>query len=77
MVRKAKTDVIPGMALAANMKEYKAAPDQFAGNVGDLSMVLRVAICGRTNSPDLQIVMGLLGRERVLARLEAAKQALA
>ncbi|MBC8544914.1 glutamate--tRNA ligase [Bianquea renquensis] len=67
----------PRYGFTANMKEYKAAPDQFAGNVGDLSMVLRVAICGRTNSPDLQIVMGLLGRERVLARLEAAKQALA
>lgn len=35
-------------------------------------MVLRIAMTGRTNSPDLYTVMKILGKDRVLARLKAA-----
>ena len=37
-------------------------------------MVLRVAITGRAQSPDLAQVCGLLGKERVLRRLEQAAE---
>lgn len=53
-----------------NMKEYKANPDAFKGNVGDISMFLRVAVTGRLNSPDLYTVMQILGKDRVAARIE-------
>ena len=39
------------------------------GSVADLSMVLRVAITGRAQSPDLAQVCGLLGADRVVQRL--------
>ncbi|MBQ7064734.1 MAG: glutamate--tRNA ligase [Firmicutes bacterium] len=55
--------------LCADMKAYKKDPSAYAGSVADLSMVLRVAITGRAQSPDLAEVCRLLGRERVLKRL--------
>ena len=53
---------------AAETKAYKQNPEQYKGHVGDVSMVVRVAVAGRQNAPDLQTVMGILGAERVLAR---------
>jgi glutamyl-tRNA synthetase len=63
----------PDYGFTADMKAYRKDPTAFAGNVGDLSMVLRVAVCGRSQAPDLHTVMQLLGKEMVLARLAQAK----
>ncbi|MBQ1367764.1 MAG: glutamate--tRNA ligase [Firmicutes bacterium] len=64
----------PSYGMTADMKAYKAAPDQYAGSVGDLSMVLRIAVCGRSQAPDLYAVMQLLGSKRVLERLTRLQQ---
>ena len=61
---------------AADTKAYKADPSAYKGAVGDVSMVIRVAVAGRQNAPDLQTVMGILGREKVLDRLERCANAL-
>lgn len=61
---------------AADTKAYKAAPEQYKGAVGDVSMVVRVAVAGRQNAPDLQTVMGILGKEKVLERLQRCADAL-
>ena len=61
---------------AADTKAYKANPDAYKGAVGDVSMVIRVAVAGRQNAPDLQTVMGIMGREKVLERLEKCADAL-
>ncbi len=62
----------PKYGYAADMKEYRKNPDAFNGNVSDLSTMIRVAVTGRANSPDLQIVMQLLGYDRVRERLARA-----
>ena len=61
---------------AADTKAYKANPDAYKGAVGDVSMVIRVAVAGRQNAPDLQTVMGIMGREKVLERLTKCADAL-
>ena len=55
-----------------NTKQYKENPDGYKGHVGDVSMILRVAVTGRQNSPDMYEVMRILGKDRVVARLLAA-----
>lgn len=60
---------------APEMKEYKKNPDGYRGHVGDISMTLRAAVCGRPNSPDLHQVMSILGRQRVCERLRQARDA--
>jgi glutamyl-tRNA synthetase len=58
----------------SDMKAYKAQPEAFKGNITDVSNVIRVAITGRTNSPDLCTVMQVIGKERVIARINAASK---
>ncbi len=58
---------------AAENAEYKANPLAYKGNVSDAAEIVRIAITGSPNSPDLCTVMGILGRERSLARIAAAK----
>jgi len=37
---------------------------------GDVAMNLRVALSGRTNTPDLYSIMSVMGGERVIKRIE-------
>lgn len=60
------------LGCTANVKEYKQNPEQFRAHVGDVSTVIRVALTGRTNTPDLYAITALLGESRVKARLSAA-----
>ncbi len=68
-------ELCPKYNMTADMKAYRQNPEAFAGSVGDLSMVLRVAVCGRSQAPDLYSVMQLLGESKVLERLEKAAKA--
>ena len=60
------------LGFAAEMRDWKADPESYKGNVSDVSTVIRVAVTGRTNTPDLCTILRLLGRETVCARLSAA-----
>lgn len=62
----------PEVGCTPNVKEYKKDPGNFRGHVGDVSTVIRVALTGRTNTPDLHAIMALLGNERISRRLEKA-----
>ena len=68
--------VTAGLGFAADMKLYKADPSAFPGSVADVSTFLRVAVTGKTNSPDLYTVMQLLGAERTKQRIRAAMEEL-
>ena len=54
---------------AVKMKEYKKSPELFKGSIADLTGVLRLAITGRQNAPDLWTVQQLLGFEKVQKRI--------
>ncbi len=62
------------IGFAPSTKEYRENPEKYEGNPGDTSMVLRVAMTGRQNAPDLYSVMKILGREKVISRLEKAEK---
>ena len=51
------------------MKTYKADPDKYIGSIADASNIIRVALTGRTNTPDLYEIMKLLGAYEVKQRL--------
>ena len=55
------------------MRDYKADPAAYRGNVSDVAEVLRIAVTGRANSPDLWTIMHILGEERTRARILAAR----
>ena len=61
------------MGYAGEVKEFKANPDKYEAHVGDVSTVLRVALTGRTNTPDMYEIMKVLGKERMIKRFDIAK----
>ncbi len=63
--------IAANLGYAPETKLFKKNPESYKGHVGDISMVLRVAVTGRQNSPDLYEVMKILGKEKVVARLNA------
>lgn len=54
-----------------NIKEYKKDPGTFKGHVGDVAKLLRVALAGKNQSPDLSEVMRVMGTDRTTQRLQA------
>lgn len=58
------------LGYTADMKAYKAAPNDYRGNVGDISMFIRLAVTGKLNSPDMYAVMQILGQDRINTRID-------
>lgn len=58
------------LGYCSNMKEYKNDPEKYKGSVADISTVLRVALTSKSMSPDLYEIMRLLGKERIINRIE-------
>ena len=61
---------------AASPKDYKKDPDSYKGHVGDICEAIRVMITGRLKSPDLFSIMKILGKERILKRIEFYKNSI-
>lgn len=57
------------LGYCSNMKEYKENPSLYKGNVADISTVLRVAITSKSMTPDLYEIMKLLGKDRIMQRI--------
>lgn len=62
--------VAPLVGFAAETSEYRAHPENYKGSVSDVAEILRIAVTGMANSPDLCTIMRILGRERTVARLK-------
>ncbi|MBQ8534591.1 MAG: glutamate--tRNA ligase [Bacilli bacterium] len=58
---------------AASPKNYKKDPESFKGHVGDICEAIRVMVTGRRQSPDLFSIMKILGKDRILKRVELYK----
>lgn len=54
---------------ATDMKEFKNSPEKFKGSIGDIAMVLRIALTGRKQTPDLYEMIKVMGIEKVIQRL--------
>ena len=65
---KVKT-ITEDIGFTTDMKAYKADPTAFAGTVADVSTFIRLAVTGKTNSPDLYTVMQIIGYDRTVARI--------
>ena len=64
--------ITEAIGFTTDMKAYKQSPEAFLGTVADVSTFLRLAVTGKTNSPDLYTVMHLLGHDRTVERIHSA-----
>ena len=69
-------DMCEPLGFTPNVKEYKKNPEAFKGHVGDVSTVIRLAVTGRKNTPDLCSIMKLLGKDTVSARINGIVESL-
>ncbi|MBQ6623677.1 MAG: glutamate--tRNA ligase [Mogibacterium sp.] len=65
-------EIATELGYAAKPKDYKKNPDEYKGHVGHVSTVIRIAIMGRSQSPDVWAIQQILGETKVRERLEAA-----
>lgn len=61
---------------AKETKDYKQNPELYKGSVGDVCELIRVAVTGRTQTPDLYEILKLLGNERIKERFAYFKEIL-
>lgn len=59
-----------GLGYCPNVKEYKADPEGYKGSITDVCTMVRVAVTGKKNSPDLFTIMNVIGADRTVARLD-------
>lgn len=57
------------LGFSPDVKAYKAQPEAFSGHIGDVTSVVRVAITGKKNTPDLYSIMNILGYDEIKKRL--------
>ena len=65
-------DMCEPLGFTPNVKEFKKNPDAFKGHVGDISTIIRIAVTSRTNTPDLYMIMKILGKDKVIERINTA-----
>ncbi|MCI8428470.1 MAG: glutamate--tRNA ligase [Lachnospira sp.] len=64
-------EIADSLGYASDMKAYKAAPETFKGNVSDVAEVIRIAVTGRANTPDLWTIVHIMGEAQMRERIEA------
>ncbi len=64
-------EITTAIGFTTDMKAYKANPEVYPGTVADVSSFIRLAVTGKTNSPDLYTVMQILGYEKTTDRIKA------
>lgn len=57
------------MGYAVKPKDYKKHPEEYKGSVAHVSTVIRIAVMGRSQSPDVWSIQQILGEERTRARI--------
>ena len=63
-------EIAADMNYAIKPKDYKKNPDQYKGSITDVSNVIRVAVVGRCNSPDLWEICHIIGEDKMRNRIE-------
>jgi Glutamyl- and glutaminyl-tRNA synthetases len=58
------------LGYAERPKDFKNEPEKYKGHVGHVSEVIRLAVVGRSQSPDIWQIQQILGEERVKSRIE-------
>ena len=57
------------LGYAAKPKDYKKNPDDYKGHVGHVSTVIRIALMGRAQSPDVWCIQQIMGEEMTRRRI--------
>ena len=62
-------EIATNLGYAAKPKDYKKNPADYKGHVGHVSTVIRLALVGRAQSPDVWAIQQIMGEDMVRARI--------
>ena len=62
--------VADNLSFASDMKAYKANPENYKGSISDIAEVVRIAVTGRANTPDLWTIIHIIGENAMKAKIE-------
>lgn len=65
-------EIAVDLGYAAKPKDFRKHPEDYKGHVGHVSTVIRIALMGRAQSPDVWAIQQIMGEEMVRARIGAA-----
>lgn len=57
------------LGYAVKPKDYKKHPEEYKGSVAHVSTVIRIAVMGRSQSPDVWSIQQILGEDKVRSRI--------
>jgi len=66
-------ELADSLGFCSDMKEYKENPDKYKGSVADISNIIRVGVTTLNQTPDLYVILQLLGKERINDRIKKVK----
>ena len=62
--------VADNLSFASDIKAYKANPENYKGSISDIAEVVRIAVTGRANTPDLWTILHIIGEDAMKAKIE-------
>ena len=65
-------EIAERQGFATDRKLYKENPEKFKGETSDVAEVVRIAVTGRANTPDLWGIIHVMGEEKMRERIAAA-----
>lgn len=57
---------------ASDMKAYKADPSQYKGSISDIAEMVRIAVTGKANTPDLWSIIHIIGEDEMRVKIANA-----
>lgn len=65
-------EIAAKFGFAADMKAYKANPDDYKGSISDVAEMVRIAVTGRANTPDLWSIIHIIGEQDMRSKINDA-----
>ena len=62
--------VSESLGFTTDMKAYKKNPENFKGSVAQVSEIIRIAVTGLSNTPDLSTICKIIGKDVMTERIE-------
>jgi len=62
------------LGYASSMKEYNTNPQEYRGNIADISNIIRVAVTSQSRTPDLYEILQVMGIDRINRRIKKLSQ---
>lgn len=68
-------EIALSLGYAVKPKDFKKNPDNFKGHIGHVSTVIRIAIVGKSSSPDIWEIQQIMGEDMVKSRIKSQMEA--